>query len=410
MRTTSIYIHIPFCDQKCDYCSFFVVAGPQSVDREALMDQYVASLLKEIDRYRERYEGLTIPTLYFGGGTPALLGYGRLCQIIDHIVATCDTSSLEELSIELNPNPFDEVLDLVQQLGRKYTMMYRLRFSFGIQTLDDELLKLSGRQYFFNNLRWFLRSLQKIKQHNMVYNFDMIAFGKEENLTDPMRVRDEVRWSFFSGWIASQMADSFSVYTLELQAGSKRHQLSNGGVVHTLPGLKLDDDRIAIEFQRLTDVILDAGYQRYEVSNFSLPSKQSLHNRVYRNHDLYLGIGASAAGLVKGHPTDQQSDSGLYRYHNTTSIRNYIQWSWIDPVSVEVLSDSDQLTEQFFLKLRRSSGLHPLSEYVVLLVDDYLERLEDLTEQWLVVYEDDTLRLTHTGMNVAHTIITLLTK
>lgn len=187
----SLYIHIPFCAHKCSYCSFFVLPenDAQLVDKELkleeLKDKYLASLLAENASWHEKQPEQQIKTIYIGGGTPFELGEERLFTLIDSVLEIWDVEFLEELTIELNPDPFDEVLDFIRHASRRYKHLYNLRFSIGIQTFDDEILTESKRNYVFNNLIRFFRDLQKIKQPFMRYNFDFIAFGKNIKEANP---------------------------------------------------------------------------------------------------------------------------------------------------------------------------------------------------------------------------------
>ena len=137
-----------------------------------------------------------------------------------------DCEFLEELTIELNPDPFDEVLAFVEKANKKYKKLFRIRYSFGIQSFDDEILSHAGRNYIFNNLMNFFRELVDIKSMNAVYNLDFIAFGKSPKVlageessgkVDADRLpRDQFRREFFNKLIRSQMFDGVSVYALEL--------------------------------------------------------------------------------------------------------------------------------------------------------------------------------------------------
>ncbi len=223
----SLYIHIPFCDQKCKYCSFFVLPEDGVGDVERTKQKYFTALLAEIDHQVNLYPQETIRTIHIGGGTPFNLGTERLHALIDHIDAKRGLDDLEVLTIELNPNPLDEVMDFVRHTNKKYQKLFRLRYSFGIQSFDDEVLEMTGRQYHFNNLPGFFRELQSIKMPNNAYNFDFIAFGKLKNSSLEKEGRGDLwspqKLSFFHDRVASRMADSFSLYTLELFPGSHRY-------------------------------------------------------------------------------------------------------------------------------------------------------------------------------------------
>jgi len=186
----------------------------------------------------------------------------------------------------------DEVIAFVSQAQKKYKDLFRLRFSFGIQTLDDNILQSSKRNYIYNHLIHWFRELVDIKTSNAVYNLDFIAFGANSHTSGDEIVnykdrlpRDKVRRSFFEKLVTSKIFDGFSIYTLELFPGAERYykkkidntkqKTENSGAIFS------DDETIWKEFQYIKNVVMDAGYHRYEISNFALRGKRSLHNMVY---------------------------------------------------------------------------------------------------------------------------------
>jgi oxygen-independent coproporphyrinogen-3 oxidase len=160
----SLYIHIPFCEKKCGYCSFHVLANDTEGKVSKLIDGYVDAVCEEI-RIRGERVMLADPngkkgelkTIYFGGGTPLQIGVDNLCRIIDTIQEVFDTENLGELSIECNPYPQDIVYETITTIQKQYKKFPRIRRSFGIQTFDTEVLKESDRMYSFPAIRDFLR-------------------------------------------------------------------------------------------------------------------------------------------------------------------------------------------------------------------------------------------------------------
>ncbi len=394
----SLYIHIPFCDVKCNYCNFFVIAEDEiaknpSLDISKIKSEYITSLKKEIDSWYDRQQDHQVRTIYFGWGTPSSIWADGLIEIIDYIYAKRDCSFIEELSIELNPNPFTETLALVKKISKKYeTTCGRVRFSFGIQSLDDDILKLAGRQYVANNIRWFARELQKIKMSHNVYNFDMICFGSKLK---------KISQDWLEDWIFSNMADSWSIYLLELFPGSKWHNIYHDQI--TDPSLaklvRPDYEKVMDEYDNFHDILQEAGYNRYEVSNWSLPWTQSIHNSIYWTMQPYIWIWASASGFVDN-----------VRYTNTTNIREYIKWNRKDNTKDVVLKNSDIYFESVMLWLRTNTWVKNIGKYSEVLRLDYIDYIYSLTEGGFAIFENDKLVLTKTGMNVANTIISELMK
>lgn len=170
----SLYLHIPFCQSKCKYCAFSSFPLGEKAD---LVPAYLSALKAEIQHYGQLFPNAPIKTLYFGGGTPNLLGLKQLCELINEVEQHFDCHELAELSFEFNPYPEEEIFALVRGLQAKYGKKYpRIRFSFGIQSFDNEVLQLAGRKSSFLGLVDFLRNLQALKQDSTVFNFDFIAF------------------------------------------------------------------------------------------------------------------------------------------------------------------------------------------------------------------------------------------
>jgi len=180
----SLYLHIPFCIRKCHYCSFFVTPE-QEVETgkmQALKKSYFNIVQHQIEQRNDVFPDEQIRTIYIGGGTPFQLGPELLIQTIETLLQTRDCTYLEELTIELNPDPIEEVLHFVDTCNKKRSHFYRLRRSFGIQSFDDSWLEQSGRGYTFEQLPDFFRALYNSKQPNVCYNADFIAFGKNQSM------------------------------------------------------------------------------------------------------------------------------------------------------------------------------------------------------------------------------------
>lgn len=286
----SLYIHVPFCDKKCGYCSFFVVPKEGEMGaQEKLIDGYMEGLVRDIEMRGTHYKKPELKTLYLGGGTPGLLGKEKLLRIIDAVNTHFDLTYLEELSIELNPNPYEEILDTINTINRTYKDLPRIRFSLGIQSFDDDVLKLSSRQYSFEGIQGFLRQLREIKDSRNIFNLDFIAFGKGERKKEGFVFWNTYRREWFETLAQSGFADSFSLYTLELFGGAareetKRKEIDGKSHLHlsSVP-FETDQEKITAEFQTLKTIIENAGYRRYELSNFALPGRESIHNMIYRS-------------------------------------------------------------------------------------------------------------------------------
>ena len=409
----SLYIHIPFCDRKCEYCNFFVIARDNPNRQDSIIEQYLTALHGEIDYRAWLIPHEKIKTIYFGGGTPGILSLSQITSIIDHIRRVRDCQYIEELSIELNPDPFEHTLELVKWLTSIYKDIPRVRCSFGIQTFDDTVLKQASRGYVFNNVRHFLRELREIKQATNVFNLDFIAFGTRDQQT-------KIRKEFLANMIASQTFDSYSLYLLELFPGSKRYSLLHNTNLSPLL-IKLvnpDEQAIMTEYNAIADMLYSWWYTQYEVSNWSLAGKSSIHNHVYWNMEPYLGLGTSASWLttiplIKSSPNkillneklEKDQASWFTRYTNTCNISSYLKWEYTDNIKTTHLTDHDYHMEKLMLALRTNDWIHNLSSYGSYLNPKRKNLITEWQSQGLIQYHDDRIILTHEGMKLGNRII-----
>lgn len=425
----SLYIHTPFCDHKCDYCSFHVIPTNKVDDEHGLIQQYVASLQKDILEWWALVGKEEIKTIYFWWGTPTKLWVNNLCDIIDLLAEQFDLENIGELTIECNPEPEEVIYDLVKTLSKKYKKFPRIRLSVGIQTFDTDILKDSKRQYTFNQVVLFLRTLQKLKKHNISYNLDFIAFGKRRSLRNGDAVlRRPAQIDFLEGLIHSHMADSFSVYTLELFPGSKWYadRVQHTDKIKDWHGLKQygTDDEVYDEFVFLKELLLQSKYRRYELSNFSLTGKSSIHNRAYWEMESYLGLWSGASwfinsshqkydAIVEKLTWDTKTETQTYgiRRSNTEIIKHYLIWERVNQKKTLLLSEKDYQIEAFFLWLRTDRWVRITQEVEAILVANYIAVVEQLVDQWFLreePWKQQKLQLTDQWMDVYNEIVTNL--
>jgi len=361
-----------------------------------------------------------LKTIYFGGWTPLQIGPENLCRVIDTVEKYFDTDNLGELSIECNPYPQDLVYETITTIQKKYKHFPRIRRSFGIQTFDTEILKESDRMYSFPAIIEFIRWLVPLKKDTSVFNFDFIAFGKfNTNKKGDRMLRDAYKRDFLVDFVSSYFADGFSVYTLELFPGSTRYHEQIIKNSHEKDGLPLkkygSDDDVYAEFGFLKQLLQENGYRRYELSNFALPGKASIHNNVYRNMENYIGVGTSAASFIdlrtlpdlRKHITENE-DAVAVRRTNTKVIGDYMKGKYTDPKKLENMTEQDYRIEKVFLALRTQAGIEHVSQYTNLFVVDREKKLTTRKKDNLVDYYDDILVLTDKGMDLYNSIVTEL--
>lgn len=396
---------------------------------DTLIDSYVEAMKKEIAHYANTLQDKKLKTLYFWWGTPSRIGVDRIITIIEYVFSHFDSEDLAELSIELNPYPEEEVLNFVKTLQKKYPKISRLRYSFGIQSFDDEVLQLTWRAYTFWGIVEFLRKLVTYKKDNTVFNFDFIAFGKFQISKNGFKqLWHEFKREFFQRFLDSGYVDSISLYTLEWLKDKADELAKINKATHSVSPSLCDtskwhgtDDDILEEFEILKEMIFDSWYLRYEISNFCKAGKASIHNMVYWNMENYIGIWLSAASFFntqwiantpeafQGFPISTIQPFGLRRT-NTWDIKQYIEGNRIDEKEVHVLNESDILIEEFFLRLRTREGLADIAKFIPMLVSNYESLLQTYQKEGLLSFDGTKLQLTDEGMNVYNSIITDLLK
>lgn len=315
----SLYIHIPFCVRKCGYCDF--LSAPAD---EKARDRYVQALLMEIERYRgTETADRKIKTLYIGGGTPSILSVNQLDCIIRKIKCTFNFCSDIEASIEMNPGTASkEKCRALYQMGIN-------RLSIGLQSTNDMELKTLGRIHsyedFLNTYTWCREAgFQNI-------NVDLMAalpYQTVESYTTGLRK------------IIRLASEHISAYSLILEEGTPFYQKYNSGC-YPLP----DEEQERLMYRETEQILAQAGYERYEISNYAKKGYACRHNLVYWQGGDYLGLGLGSSSYMDG-----------VRFHNTTDLNTYVnQGAYVE--DREELSMQAKMEEFMFLGLRVMAGV-----------------------------------------------------
>ena len=327
---SSIYIHIPFCKTKCEYCDFFSVPCGNT----EISEEYVVSLLNELEFRLKFYNIDSIFTVYIGGGTPSLLKNHQIKKIMDKIYSV---GNPVEVTMEVNPDDIsEELLSCMQEVGIN-------RISCGIQSLDDEVLHCVKRRGCAQSV-W--ESLKLIKDKwKGVFSVDLIS-----------ALPNQSEQSFLSGLkkVISLQPDHVSMYALTIEES-------------TPLGKKIESGDLVYDYEKADDIwllgrdlLLESGYLHYEVSNFSKEGFFCKHNLVYWDLKDYIGVGSGATGTVYSNKSK--------RWTNITNIEDYISFwskydsesSFVDTSSVELVEEIDlgtQIFEFFMMGLRMLKGV-----------------------------------------------------
>lgn len=366
-KPTSAYVHIPFCTQICYYCDFskvFIKNQP--------VDSYLEHLLEEF----QSYDIQKLRTLYIGGGTPTALSASQLEVLLKGLTKNLDLSALEELTIEANPGDLDA--DKIAALKNSAVN----RVSLGVQTFDDKMLKKIGRSHLEKDI---YENIDRLK----LAGFDNISIDLIYAL--PGQTMEQVKEN-----VAKAIGldiPHMSLYSLILENHTVFMNRMRRGKL-PLPKEELEAEM----FEYIIAELERAGFEHYEISNFSKPSFESRHNLMYWDNAEYYGIGAGASGYVNG-----------VRYKNHGPIRHYL--SAVEEgnarITEEHLSQKEQMEEEMFLGLRKKSGVSMarFEEKFGRSFDGlYGEIVKDLVQQGLMQIDGDRVRMTKRGLFLGDTV------
>lgn len=366
-KPTSAYVHIPFCTQICYYCDFskvFIKNQP--------VDSYLEHLLEEF----QSYDIQRLRTLYIGGGTPTALSASQLEVLLKGLTENLDLSVLEELTIEANPGDLDA--DKIAVLKNSAVN----RVSLGVQTFDNKMLKKIGRSHLEKDI---YENIDRLK----LAGFDNISIDLIYAL--PGQTMEQVKEN-----VAKAIGldiPHMSLYSLILENHTVFMNRMRRGKL-PLPKEELEAEM----FEYIIAELERAGFEHYEISNFSKIGFESRHNLMYWDNAEYYGIGAGASGYVNG-----------VRYKNHGPIRHYL--SAVEEgnarITEEHLSQKEQMEEEMFLGLRKKSGVSMarFEEKFGRSFDGlYGEIVKDLVQQGLMQIEGDRVRMTKRGLFLGDTV------
>jgi len=353
----SLYIHIPFCEQKCFYCSFVV-----SIGQEYRIDTYMDCLEMEA----RHYQGETLKSIYIGGGTPTLISEQQLNKMFQIIHKYFKFSSDVEWTIEANPE------------GLKYSKLKYLkdeginRISLGVQSLNDNYLKYLGRNHNSSTAIEAYDQIRKAGFNNV--NVDLMFSFPEQTM-------DELNADVTA--LIRLDSEHVSLYTLTIEKKSKFY----------VQNIQLQDDRDqAQQYQFVCDALEAKGFQQYEISNFSKPNKASEHNLNYWLGGTYIGLGVGA-----------HSHIGTKRSWNISELSEYItrlQKGLPVEEGSEELTSPDKMKEVvlFGLRMNRGVNIKQITECFGCFLDgDQQKKIDQFIEGGFFVKEGDTIKTSAKG-------------
>ena len=318
-QMAGIYIHIPFCRQRCSYCAFY------SSTLYNIQERYVDALCREIVM-RKNYTKEDIATIYLGGGTPSTLTMEQLRKICSTIYDTYTIAENPEVTIECNPD------DLTPEFLAELRELPFNRISMGIQSFDDVQLKRLGRRHNAEKARQAVKNARAAGYCNISIDLMFALPGSTME-----------SWQHDLESAISLKPDHLSAYNLMYEEGTPLYRALERGDF-----AELSEEENIEQFQMLISKLKQAGYRHYEISNFAQPGCESRHNSSYWNDTPYIGCGAAA-----------HSYDGLSREWNIADIKEYIKGieSGERNFEVEILTEEERYNDTVLTRLRTADGI-----------------------------------------------------
>ncbi|MEI6092471.1 MAG: radical SAM family heme chaperone HemW [bacterium] len=347
-----LYIHVPFCKNKCPYCDFFSVPNSEKKD----IDLYIGAIIKEIQSFSHSLSK-PLDTVYFGGGSPLMAGNANISKILDKISGFISKET--ELSIEVNPEHLEGSFEFL-------TLGFN-RISIGVQTTNSAILKKIKRKY---NPKVLVDNIKKIRARNILLSIDIMFGLPGQKLKDLEEDLD---------FIIDQKPDHISCYLFTPPYG------------YELKDECASDSLTEKMFSMIHTVLCKHGYEHYEVSNYCLKNKVCKHNMAYWERKSYVGVGAAAHSFI--------SQEKQRRWHKK-NIESYIN----NPLSFEekeIITPQMAITEEIMLGLRLiNKGI----KIDLVKNKDY----QALINRGLLKINKDHLLVTESGITLLDYIITSL--
>ncbi len=372
----SAYIHIPFCEKQCNYCSFPRVAGKQH-----LHSAYCNALKKEICETTAQLPYDSLRSIYIGGGTPSCIKAEMIADVLGTLTQRVPLATHAEITIEANPHSLsEEWIDTMMRAGIN-------RISLGVQTLHDKELQYLGRLHSAYNAD---NAIALLRTKPLALSIDLMCGIPAQTLESWASTLDKV--------IADRQPEHLSVYTLSIEPGTTFAQwYSSKSYSHIWP----DEEATLKMYRYAVDTLESAGYSQYEISNFCLSDCYSRHNMAYWNpQNHYIGFGAAAHSLCLLQP-----QKNVRRFRVIKNVHTYIERIQKNEnyrVFERIRSKNDITAERIFLGLRRCKG--------VKLTKNERSRFADviathIADNLLVENSDGYISLTRRGIELANIVM-----
>lgn len=376
-RPLELYIHIPFCARKCEYCDFLSQAAPEMVHHG-----YVEQLIEEIRCQSAYYQGYGVTTVFLGGGTPSILKAEEIQSIMEAVNQSFCLEPGAEVTIEANPGT------VTADKLKAYIQSGINRISIGLQSADNKELKLLGRIHTYEE---FLKTYQRVRLAGFTnVNVDLMSALPGQTLAT---------WKSTLKKVAMLKPEHVSAYSLILEEGTPFYEKYKD-----YPELLPDEDTEREMYYATKAFLHDQGYERYEISNYARPGYECRHNVGYWTGTEYLGLGLGASSYIQG-----------FRFRNESDLKNYqrINMRAADAderlhQEIVKLSDKEKMEEFMFLGLRMMKGVSGsefLERFGLNMWNVYGDVLRNLQANHLIVVESPYVRLSEFGIDISNYVL-----
>ena len=373
-KPMGLYIHIPFCSRKCDYCDFV----SYSMDYKA-QQLYLDALFTEIDMVKRNFYDRTFDSIFIGGGTPSIVYEGFIASLARKIYSSFHFLDKTEFTIEVNPSSF------TKEKYFEYVQAGVNRISVGVQCLDEKLLRVHGR----------IQSMENIDEtFKLLKNSEFPNVNSDVMIGLPGQTKSSVMQTI--NYLMKQNVKHISTYTLQIEKHTMLYSKLKKGKISPVK----DEDMVDI-YNKINKTLTKAGYCRYEVSNYAKPGFECKHNLKYWDDESsYLGLGVAAHSYIDG-----------YRYYNTKRLDTYIDAMNEGKSAVyskEYVSNEEHRIERIMLSLRTQKGLD-LDKFKKDFNEDILrtraEAIKKMTELGMIEIKDNYLKIKDDYFAVSNSII-----
>jgi len=372
-KELELYIHIPFCIQKCAYCDF--LSGPADDETVA---KYIEALKKEIISQKELAKDYVVTSIFFGGGTPSILSGTQMRNIMELLRKCFEIVSDAEISMEANPGT------VTKRKLKAYRNAGINRISFGLQSTNDDELKSLGRIHTYKD---FLKSFSLARECGFEnINIDLISAIPNQTVGS---------WETSVLEILKLNPEHISAYSLIVEEGTPFYEKYGEGAPDEDLLPSEEDERLM--YQRTEEILEAAGYHRYEISNYAKPEKECRHNLGYWERKEYLGLGLGASSLIRN-----------ARFKNCDDLKFYIEHS-DDILQIReiegALSVQEQMEEFVFLGMRKMEGISVKKFEEIFgksLEECYGEGIDKMKSEKLIEEVEGQLQLTKKGIDISN--------